>query len=65
MTGTRYISSFPLMMARPSLGLPLWDQPRGENLLDGGAPWYDVYECADGGFMSVGALENPFYTIFL
>jgi alpha-methylacyl-CoA racemase len=53
------------MMARPSLGLPLWDQPRGENLLDGGAPWYDVYECADGGFMSVGALENPFYTIFL
>ncbi|KDE05640.1 hypothetical protein MVLG_04011 [Microbotryum lychnidis-dioicae p1A1 Lamole] len=64
-TGTRYISSFPLMMSRPSLGFPIWDQPRGENLLDGGAPWYDVFETSDGGYMSVGALENHFYTIFI
>ncbi|SCV70402.1 BQ2448_1796 [Microbotryum intermedium] len=64
-TGTRYISSFPLMMSRPSLGFPIWDRPRGENLFDGGAPWYDVYETSDGGYMSVGALENHFYTIFI
>lgn len=64
-TGTRYLSSFPLMMSRPSLGVPIWDQPRGENLLDGGAPWYEVYETSDGGYMSCGAMENPFYAIFL
>ncbi|GAA5895390.1 CaiB/BaiF CoA transferase family protein [Sporobolomyces salmoneus] len=64
-TGTRYISSFPLLMSNPYLNLPLWSQPRGENFLDGGAPWYDVYETKDGKFMSVGALENHFYTEFL
>lgn len=52
-------------MSRPSLGIPIWDQPRGENLLDGGAPWYEVYETSDGGYMSCGAMENPFYVIFL
>jgi alpha-methylacyl-CoA racemase len=31
------------------------------NLLDGGAPYYDVYETADGRHMAVGALEPPFY----
>ncbi|ORY64756.1 CoA-transferase family III domain-containing protein [Leucosporidium creatinivorum] len=64
-TGTRYVSSFPLIMSRPSIGLPMWDQPRGQNFLDGGAPWYDVYETADGGYMSLAALENPFYSTFL
>ncbi|GAA5998365.1 hypothetical protein JCM5350_007433 [Sporobolomyces pararoseus] len=64
-TGTRYISSFPLLMSSPSLNLPLWSQPRGENFLDGGAPWYDVYETKDGKYMSVGAIESHFYTEFL
>ncbi|GAA5956923.1 hypothetical protein JCM3765_006641 [Sporobolomyces pararoseus] len=64
-TGTRYISSFPLLMSSPSLNLPLWSQARGENFLDGGAPWYDVYETKDGKYMSVGALESHFYTEFL
>lgn len=64
-TGTRYISSFPLLMSRPSIGLPMWDQPRGKNFLDGGAPWYEVYETKDGGWMALAALENPFYATFL
>ncbi|GAA5927121.1 CaiB/BaiF CoA transferase family protein [Sporobolomyces koalae] len=64
-TGTRYIASFPLLMSNPALNLPLWSHARGENLLDGGAPWYDVYETRDGGYMSVGALENHFYSTFL
>lgn len=64
-TGTRYISSFALLMSRPSIGLPMWDQPRGFNWLDSGAPWYDVYETSDGGFMTLAALENPFYSTFL
>lgn len=38
-----------------------WRLERGVNLLDGGAPFYRVYECADGGFVAVGALEEPFY----
>ncbi|GAA5843979.1 hypothetical protein JCM11251_005930 [Rhodosporidiobolus azoricus] len=64
-TGTRYAAIFPLLMARPSLSLPMWDQPRGENILDGGAPWYDVYETKDGKYMSLGPVESHFYAIFL
>ena len=36
------------------------DQPR-TNLLDGGAPFYRTYQCKDGGFMAIGALEPQFY----
>jgi alpha-methylacyl-CoA racemase len=36
------------------------DQPR-TNLLDGGAHFYRTYECKDGGFMAIGALEPQFY----
>jgi hypothetical protein len=38
----------------------IWGRPRGENALDGGAAFYDVYETQDGKFMSVGALEPQF-----
>ena len=38
-----------------------WTGPRGENLLDGGAPFYTTYETADGGFVAVGAIEEKFY----
>ncbi|MGQ4615545.1 CoA transferase [Nocardia sp. R7R-8] len=38
-----------------------WSEERGTNLLDGGAPFYDTYETADGGYMAVGALERRFY----
>ena len=43
----------------------LWGAPRGGNLLDGGAPFYGVYECADGGFVAVGALEPQFHAALL
>lgn len=39
----------------------LWNDHRGRNLLDSGAPFYDVYATADGRYMSVGALEPQFY----
>jgi len=42
-----------------------WSTQRGENMLDGGAPFYEVYECADGGHMAVGALEPQFYAQLL
>lgn len=43
----------------------MWPHPRGENLLDGGAPFYDTYACADGRHVAVGALEPPFYAALL
>jgi alpha-methylacyl-CoA racemase len=42
-------------------GLGLWRWERGTNLLDGGAPFYDVYETADGGHVALGALEPAFF----
>ena len=38
---------------------------RAANLLDGGAPFYDVYETADGRHVSVGALEPQFYAVLV
>ncbi|MGO4257190.1 CaiB/BaiF CoA transferase family protein [Marmoricola sp. RAF53] len=40
-------------------------EERAANLLDGGAPYYDIYETADGKHMSVGSLEPQFYEILL
>ncbi|MBB3675096.1 alpha-methylacyl-CoA racemase [Modestobacter versicolor] len=42
-----------------------WQDTRGVNLLDSGAPWYDVYETADGRHLAVGALEPHFYAQLL
>jgi alpha-methylacyl-CoA racemase len=42
-----------------------WQDERGVNLLDGGAPFYDTYETADGGYVGVGALEPQFYAALL
>jgi alpha-methylacyl-CoA racemase len=38
-----------------------WRDERGSNALDGGAPWYDVYETADGEHITIGAIEGRFY----
>lgn len=43
----------------------LWDGGRGANILDGGAPWYGVYETADGKYVSLAAIEPRFYAILL
>ena len=47
-----------------SIGLFDEDQ-RGTNLLDTGAHFYDVYQCADGGFISIGSIEPQFYAELL
>jgi alpha-methylacyl-CoA racemase len=39
----------------------LWSEARGTNLLDTGRPYYDCYECADGKWVAVGALEPHFF----
>ncbi|XP_058916824.1 alpha-methylacyl-CoA racemase [Kogia breviceps] len=59
--GTAYLGSF--LWKTQQTGL--WGQPRGQNMLDGGAPFYTTYRTADGGFMAVGALEPQFYELLL
>jgi alpha-methylacyl-CoA racemase len=46
-------------------GRGLWRDERQANLVDGGAPFYDTYRCADGRFVAVGALESQFYAALL
>ncbi len=43
----------------------LWGGSRGANLLDGGAPFYDTYEAADGRYVAVGAIEQRFWADLL
>ena len=42
-----------------------WADERGVNVLDTGAPWYDVYETKDGKWLAVGAIEGRFYDAFV
>ena len=43
----------------------IWTDQRGENLLDGGAHFYDVYQTADDQYISVGSIEPKFYAELL
>lgn len=47
------------------LGGNLHNGPRGTNTLDSGAPYYEAYECADGGFVSVAPIEHRFREVLL
>lgn len=52
----------------PLLGLRaagMMNGPRGSNLLDSGAPFYDVYACADDLYVSVGSIEHKFFVDLL
>jgi alpha-methylacyl-CoA racemase len=42
-----------------------WRNERGANRLDGAAPWYDTYECADGRWVAVGPIEPQFFALAL
>lgn len=56
--GSAYLATFP----RLGRNTPAWAEARGENLLDGGCPYYDTYETKDAGrYFAVGALEPQFY----
>ncbi|SFU22172.1 CaiB/BaiF CoA-transferase family protein [Mesorhizobium sp. YR577] len=55
------------MLATPFFGFMaagLWQDRRGENLLDSGAPFYDTYETADGKHIAVACLEPQFFAEF-
>ncbi|KNG89292.1 putative isopenicillin N-CoA epimerase [Aspergillus nomiae NRRL 13137] len=56
--GSAYLATGPRLLRQG----PLWDEPRGKNLLDGGCPYYSVYETKDKGrYFAVGANESRFY----
>jgi alpha-methylacyl-CoA racemase len=60
--GSAYLASF----LRMAMGIPgVGDGRRGENLLDGGCPYYDAYETKDGTYMAVGALEGQFFQVLI
>jgi alpha-methylacyl-CoA racemase len=46
-------------------GLGMWGDERGTNMLDTGAPFYEVYETLDGEYVAVGAIEPQFYVALL
>jgi alpha-methylacyl-CoA racemase len=52
-------------MTRALLGSGDWSDRRAANLLDGGAPNYRCYECADGRHVAVGALEPKFWAVLV
>ncbi len=47
------------------VGMGLWSEERGTNMLDSGAHWYDAYETADGESISIGPVEPQFYALLL
>jgi alpha-methylacyl-CoA racemase len=59
--GAGYLSSFTHALIQAGS----WRGTPGHNLLDSGAPFYDVYECADGRHLAVGPLEPQFYAELL
>lgn len=54
-----------MTMTHALRSLGSWNDERGTNGLDGGAPYYTTYETADGEYMSVGAIEPQFYRALL
>jgi alpha-methylacyl-CoA racemase len=59
--GAALLAQLPLSLRAQGF----WRDERASNLLDGGAPFYDTYTCADGKFVAVGALEPQFFAALL
>jgi alpha-methylacyl-CoA racemase len=46
-------------------GSGMWSDQRQSNLLDGGAPFYGAFRCADGGWVALGSIEPQFYALLV
>ncbi len=53
-----------MAMAHEFAAAGQWNRSRQANLLDGGAPFYGTYQCADGRHIAIGAMEGQFYDVF-
>ena len=56
-------SALLMTMIYSMKGSGFWQDSTGSNLLDGGAHFYDTYECKDGKFISIGSIEPQFYKL--
>ena len=45
--------------------LGMWSEQRRDNMLDGGAHFYDTYQCADGKWIALGSIEPQFYALLV
>jgi len=54
-----------MTMTHSLRAMGIWNDERGTNMLDTGAHFYDVYETADGGYISIGSIEPQFYAELL
>ncbi len=54
-----------MTMTHSFRAMGIWDDERGTNMLDTGAHFYDVYETADGRYVSIGSIEPQFYAELL
>ena len=50
-------------MTRQFLNAGMWNDAPGTNVIDGGSHFYDTYECADGRWISIAAIEPRFYAL--
>ena len=64
-TIAQFAALFALTPFYGASAMGFWSDERGTNLLDSGAPYYDVYRCADGGELAVAALEPQFFATLL
>ena len=58
-------SALLMAMFHDLKAMGLWQDQRGSNFLDGAAPFYDTYKCADGKYISVGSIEPQFFSILM
>ncbi|HEY5439195.1 MAG TPA: CaiB/BaiF CoA-transferase family protein [Acidimicrobiales bacterium] len=58
-------SASMMAMTHAMMNTGLWHEDRGTNILDSGAPFYEVYETSDAKFVAVGAIEPKFYETLL
>ena len=56
-------SALLMTMLYSMKGSGFWQESKGSNLLDGGAHFYDTYECKDGKYISIGSIEPQFYKL--
>lgn len=59
--GSAMISA--MMWGMKAMGV--WQDAHGVNMLDGGAHFYDTYECSDGKWISIGSIEPQFYALLM
>ena len=59
--GSAFLGAFSWFLRKT----PLRAELLGEDIIDGQCPWYNIYECKDGRYMAVGAIEERYFKVLL